>query len=110
MEEVNTKAIDKGNKLSFEHYLNAHKNNIRIICLGIEARTDYRVEYDDLYQEAVLKLFILYENNKPLNVNLTKQCIRNCLIDYKRRVLKGKISDFDISNLLYSSNEREYEE
>ena len=102
--------FNKGNKFkTFNDYLNTLKNNIQIICFGIDARTDNRIEYDDLFQEAVLKLLQIYKNNEPLDVNFSKKRIRDYLIDYVRKTTKGNIVDFDINNLLYSCNEREYD-
>lgn len=90
---------------SFEHYLNANKNTISTICSSIDLTTDYRIEYKDLYQEAILKLFENYIGDKPLNINFTRKCIRNHLIDYVKKNIKEKIVNYNIDNLSYSSGD-----
>ena len=70
---------------SFEHYLNARKKQVAKMCLGFDRITDYRIEYDDLFQEASLKLFEIYKNNRPLDINFSLKIIRDHLIDYIRK-------------------------
>ncbi len=94
---------------SFEHYLNAHKKSIQIICSGYEAQTTYRIEYEDLYQEAMLKLFELYTNGKPLDINYSLKAIKHRIIDYIRKNSKDSMLLYGVDNLLYSQNEREDE-
>lgn len=106
------KLLMRGKNLkSFEHYLNANKKIINTICLSIDLTTDNRIEYDDLYQEAVLKLFENYVGEKPLNINFTRKCIRNHLINYVKKNIKDKLVNYDIDDFLYSSgDEEQYEE
>ena len=68
--------------LSFNDYFNTLKKQISKICLEFDISTNYRVEYDDLFQEASLKLFQIYKNKKPLDINYSLKAIKNHLLDY----------------------------
>ena len=87
---------------SFEHYFNTHKRNIQIICTSLNSTTNHRITYRDLYQEAVLKLLQNYKQGKPLDINYTKTCIKNHLVDYIRKNTKDSLVGLDIDNLLYA--------
>jgi DNA-directed RNA polymerase specialized sigma24 family protein len=87
---------------NFKDYLNVHKRNIQIICSSIDSTTDYKIEYEDLYQEAILKLLDNYMNGKPTDVNFTKRSIKNHLINYVKKNIKGKRANIDLDNYLYA--------
>jgi DNA-directed RNA polymerase specialized sigma24 family protein len=97
--------------ISFEHYFNANKKNIQLICSSICTRTDHRIEYEDLYQEAILKLLQNYKDNKPLDINYTLRSIINHLKDYLKKNLKGKKGkpiSIEMVNYLYSLRMPDY--
>ena len=55
------------------------------MCLEFDKITDYRIEYEDLFQEASLKLFEIYKNNKPLDINFSLKIVRDNLINYIKK-------------------------
>lgn len=89
---------------SFEHYFNTHKRYIQIVCTSLNTLTDYKIEYEDLYQEATLKLIEMYKNKEPLDINFTRKVTRDHLINYIRKNIKGagKLINLDIDNFLYA--------
>jgi DNA-directed RNA polymerase specialized sigma24 family protein len=96
---------------NFEHYFNANKKNIQLICSAICTRTDHRIEYEDLYQESILKLLQNYKGNKPLDINYTLKSITNHLKDYLKKNLKGKKGrpiSIEMVNYLYSLRMPDY--
>ena len=80
---------------SFDDLFNARKKQITKICLELDKKTNYRIEYDDLFQEASLKLFQMYKNKKPLDVNYSLRAIRNHLLDYIKLCQRDAIYDSD---------------
>ena len=80
---------------SFNDFFNARKKQISEICRELDKKTNYRIEYDDLFQEASLKLFELYKNKKPLDVNYSLRAIRNHLLNYIKLCQKDAIYDSD---------------
>ena len=76
--------------LSFNDYFNTLKKQIVKICLEFNKSTDYRIEYDDLFQEASLKLFEIYKERKPLDVNYSLKAVKNHLINYIKKNSKDK--------------------
>jgi hypothetical protein len=92
--------IDMGLK-SLDHYLNTHKKYIQIICTSIHNVTDYRIEYEDLYQEALLELVRIYKNKEPLDVNFTRIRIKRYLLNNMLKHTKGRITKQDIDNLFH---------
>ena len=81
---------------SFNDFFNARKKQISEICLELDKKTNYRIEYEDLFQEASLKLFQIYKNKRPLDINYSLRAIRNHLLDYiklcKKDALYGAVS------------------
>lgn len=71
--------------VSFDDFFNMRKNQIAKMCIGFNDTTNNHIEYEDLFQEASLKLFELYQNKKPLDVNFTLRTVRNHLIDYVKK-------------------------
>lgn len=59
------------------------------MCLDYDKTTDYRIEYEDLFQEASLKLFEIYKNNRPLDINFSLKIVRDHLINY---IKKNKVN------------------
>jgi DNA-directed RNA polymerase specialized sigma24 family protein len=70
----------------FNDYFNTLKVKVAEICRDLDKKTDYNIEYDDLFQEASLKLFKIYTENRPLNINYSLKAVRNSLIDYIRLI------------------------
>jgi len=85
---------------TFGDYFNTVKRDIQIICSSINATSDYRTEYQDLYQEATLKLLEIYKNGKPLDVNYVGKSIKNHLLKYAIKNSRDAIG-FNLNNLLY---------
>ena len=66
---------------SFNDYFNIEKKQIAKLCLWFTNHTSYRIEYDDLFSEASLKLFELYRAGNT-DKNFTFTSIKNHLINY----------------------------
>ena len=71
--------------ISFDDFFNMRKKQISKMCLEFDKITDYRIEYEDLFQEASLKLFEIYKNNKPLDINFSLKIVRDNLINYIKK-------------------------
>jgi len=69
----------------FEYYFNILKKDISKICLGLNKGTGSEIEYKDLFQEASIKLFYLYNGNIPPIKNYLLTAIKHHLIDYIRK-------------------------
>ena len=67
---------------NFNDYFNTLKKQISETCSELDKKTNYRIEYEDLFQEASLKLFQIYKNKKPLDINYSLKAIKNHLLDY----------------------------
>jgi len=65
------------------------------------------IEYEDLYQEAIIRLFELYSGDKPIDVNYSLKAVKHRIIDYIRKNSKDAMLLCDVGNLLYSQSERE---
>jgi len=92
---------------SFNDFFNARKKQISEICQQLDKTTNYRIEYDDLFQEASLKLFHIYKNNKPLDINYSLRAVRNHLLNYIKLCQKDVIYEafsLDEINLDNESN------
>ena len=81
--------------LGFNDYFNTLKKRISKICSELDKKTNYKIEYDDLFQEASLKLFELYKNKRPLDINYSLKAIKNHLLDYIKLCKKDAIYDSD---------------
>lgn len=66
---------------SFDDYFNIEKVAISKLCLWFSKRSCYRIEYEDLFSEASLKLFELYQQGKT-DKNYTQVSIKNHLSKY----------------------------
>jgi len=71
--------------VSFDDFFNMRKNQIAKMCIGFNNVTNSHIEYEDLFQEASLKLFEIYEGDKPLDVNFTLKIVRDHLINYVKK-------------------------
>jgi len=71
--------------LNFNDYFNTLKKQMAKICLGFNRITNYRIEYEDLFQEASLKLFEIYKDKKPLDINFSLKIVRDHLINYIKK-------------------------
>lgn len=78
--------------LSFDDFLNAYKKIIQGLCeyYCYKDKTN-KVEYDDLYQEACLKLFEVYKDIDSYNTNFIKAIIKNHIINYIQKWTKGNV-------------------
>ena len=81
--------------LSFNDYFNTLKKQISRVCSELDKKTNYRIEYDDLFQEASLKLFQMYKNKKPLDVNYSLRAVKNHLLNYIKLCQRDIIYDSD---------------
>ncbi len=70
---------------SFNDFFNARKKQIAKICLEFDKITNHRIEYDDLFQEASLKLFEIYKDKKSLDINYSLRTVKNHLINYIKK-------------------------
>ena len=66
---------------SFNDYFNIEKATISKLCLWFNKRSCYRIEYEDLFSEASLKLFQLYQQGKT-DKNYIMVSIKNHLSKY----------------------------
>lgn len=81
---------------SFEDYFNTLKKRVSKICLGYS--NGQRIEYDDLFNEASLKLLYNYKNGTEFGINYSLEIIQNHLINYirsKRKDREISVGDFD---------------
>jgi hypothetical protein len=67
---------------SFDDYYNSLKKQICQLCANIDEKTNHRIEYEDLFMEAALKLLQIYRSGKPTDVNYSIRAVKNCLLDY----------------------------
>jgi len=71
---------------TFEEFLESHKRTIEYLCRKYSIKDNTkRIEYDDLYQEACIKLFEIYKSDNDICKRYIKVSIKNCLIDYIRK-------------------------
>jgi hypothetical protein len=66
---------------SFDDYFNIEKTAISKLCMWFNKHSCYRIEYEDLFSEASLKLFELYQRGKT-DKNYTLTSIKNHLARY----------------------------
>ena len=90
---------------SFDDLFNARKKQITKICLELDKKTNYRIEHDDLFQEASLKLFQIYKNKKPLDINYSLRAIRNHLLNYIKLCQRDAIYDSESLDEIDLDNE-----
>ncbi len=78
---------------NFNSYFNTLRKQIKKICIKYYRSTNNRIEYDDLFQEASLKLFEIYKEGKPLDINYSLEAVKNCLVNYMlKNINLGKIA------------------
>jgi len=91
--------------LSFNDYFNTLKKQIAKICQGLDKTTNFRIEYDDLFQEASLKLFQIYKDKRPLDINYSLRAVRNHLLNYIKLCQKDLIYEAESLDEVIGGNE-----
>jgi DNA-directed RNA polymerase specialized sigma24 family protein len=63
---------------SYEDYLNIYRKDIASICvLACKNHGNSKIEYEDLYQEATIKLFDIFQKGKAVFKSYTLKSIKN---------------------------------
>jgi DNA-directed RNA polymerase specialized sigma24 family protein len=88
---------------TFDDYLNTLRKQVRVICFSYVAQTTHRIEYGDLYQEAIIRLFELYSSDLPLDVNYSLKAVKHRLVNYIKKNSRDAMLLRDISNLAYGN-------
>jgi DNA-directed RNA polymerase specialized sigma24 family protein len=71
---------------SYEDYLNIYRKDIASICvLACKNHSDSKMEYEDLYQEATIKLFDIFQKGKAVFKSYTLKSIKNHVRDLFRK-------------------------
>ena len=77
---------------TYNDYLKEYESTINEVCNYYCNRDNSnRIEFDDLYQEASLKLLEIYKDIEIGKVKLIKKIIKNHLVDYIRNWTKDSI-------------------
>ena len=81
--------------MKIEPLLRLYKWDINtIINRYLNEYQNYKLEYDDLYQIATIKLWQI-SNIPNLNRNFILRCINNAIIDYVKKWCKDPVSNAD---------------
>ncbi len=79
--------------MNYEDYLNIYKKEIFNICkLECKNHSKSKIEYEDLYQEATIKLFDIFSKDKAMFKSYTLKSIRNHIRDLYRKENKDLLS------------------
>lgn len=90
-----------GRPITFLDYFYTLKSSIALICKQLNRKTNHRIEYDDLFQEASLKLLLNYREGKQFGIHYSLEIVHNHLIDYIRKNSKKNV-------VSYSANEEKF--
>ena len=72
--------------MEYEDYLNIYKKDISKICvLACKNHSHSKIEYEDLYQEATIKLLYIFRKNKAMFKSYTLESIENHIKDIFRK-------------------------
>lgn len=72
--------------MKYDDYLNIYKKDISNICvLACKNHSDSKVEYEDLYQEATIKLFDIFQKDKAMFKSYTLKSIDNHISNLYRK-------------------------
>ena len=77
----------------YEDYLNIYKKDISDICkLECKNHSKSKIEYEDLFQEATIKLFEIFQSNKAMFKSYTLKSITNRIKNLYRKENKDLLS------------------
>jgi len=87
--------------ITFLDYFYTLKSSIANICKDLNKKTNHRIEYNDLFQEASLKLLLNYREGNQFGIHYSMKIVHNHLIDYIRKNSK-------INVVSYSADEEKF--
>lgn len=79
--------------MNYQDYLNIYKKDISDICkLECKNHSKSKIEYEDLYQEATIKLFDIFQKDKAMFKSYTLKSIKNHIKNLYRSEGKDLLS------------------